>query len=211
MGGFVMYITRPPSADELYAAVAQSRDGNEDAPLSSVEREIDMFLEQYSGDPRAAELRRYKNRLELEKRERQLRRKARDGSSADSSLLPVEQLYLRASDLGGSSPEEAAALFQSLVDLYGPSGKNHDDDVAAVVQLAKQRQAELRADLAKLHERQLTALRERMEVAERLSSAEPGQAAAMYRAMIELHGDDAWAADVVRQAQSRLANLEKEQ
>jgi serine/threonine-protein kinase len=209
MAAFLTYLSRPPSADELYTAVVSRDDGDGDAPLSTVEREIDTFLELYGDDPRAGELRRYKERIDLEKHERKLRRDARNSGSADPSLLPAEQLYVQAADLAENSPDEAIALFQSLIDLYGPTASaKKDDDVSAIVELAKQRLAALRAEVAKSHERQLAALMERLEVAAHLTNREPKQAAEMYRAIIDIYGDKEWAASAVTQAKKELQGLE---
>jgi serine/threonine-protein kinase len=207
MAAFVLHLSRPPSADELYAAIADHRKGDGDAPLISVENEIDRFLKSYGNDPRAAQLRRYKQRIELDKLERKLRRQARDSGVGDPSLLPAERLYLRAADLAETSPDEAAIMLQSLVDLYGPNQAGENDAVSAVVQLARQRLSAMRADLSKLHERELTALNERLGAAERLSETDPSKAVLMYRAIVELHRSDDWAADVVQEAQSRIDKL----
>jgi hypothetical protein len=209
MGAFAIHLSRPPSADDLYATISQRGDREDDASLINVEGEIDRFLNSYANDPRASELLRYKQRIELEKTERKLWRKARQAESdSDPSLLPVEELYLRAANLIENSPEDADALLQSLTDLYGPkSADPSESDVAAVVQLAEQRLSALRADLTKRHERALTALNERLAVAERLSQTEPQQAVAMYRAIIALHHDNAWAKEVVTKAQAQLEEL----
>jgi len=209
MGAFALYLSRPPSADELYSTVSERGNGDVEAPLGSVEREINKFLELYPQDPRVEELQRYKERIDLDKLERKLRREARDSGSADPSLLPVEQLYLRAAGMAEDSPDEALALFQSLIDLYGPSvGDGDNKDIAAIVQLAKQRLEGLHSDLTKLHERQLSALAERLEVAQQLSTTDSAKAAAMYRAIIDLHQSNTWANEVVAQARTRLEELE---
>ncbi|MCI0335579.1 MAG: serine/threonine protein kinase [Planctomycetes bacterium] len=211
MGAFAVYLSRPPSADELYTIVSDRGDGDDGASLGSVEREINKFLALYPDDPRADKLHRYKQQIELDKLERQLRRQARDSGSADPSLLPAEQLYLRAADLANSSPDEAVTMFQALVDLYGPTAPGKaDNDVSAIVELAKQRLASLRADLTKSHERQLAALRERLDVAEKLSKTNPQQASAMYRAIIELYQSNDWAHEIVEPARNRLEELNKE-
>jgi serine/threonine-protein kinase len=209
MVAFALYLSRPPSADELYAAITDRGQGDADAPLISVEKEIDRFLELYASDPRAAKLRRYKEHIELEKLERKLRRQSRDSGSDDPPLLPAEQLYLRAADLAETSPDQAVTLLQSLVDLYGPKGPGKQDAVVAVVQLAKQRLAAMRAKLAKLHERELAALGERLIVAKQLTKTQPQQAIAMYRAIIELHSNNAWAKEVVMQARTQLEELKQ--
>jgi serine/threonine-protein kinase len=208
MGAFAIHLSRPPSADELYQTIVDRPDREDNASLINVEGEIDSFLSSFGGDPRAGEMRRYKQRIELEKTERKLRRNARDRDSGDP-LLPAEQLYLRAADLAESSPDQAVTLFQSLVDLYGPSGGGNDDNVNAVVRLAQQRLSTMRADLTKQHERELSALNERLAVAAKLWKTEPQQAAAMYRAIVALHLNDAWAKNVVAQAQSHLKDLDQ--
>jgi serine/threonine-protein kinase len=207
MVAFALHLSRPPSADELFAVITEREKGDGDAPLISVEKEIDSFLSLYASDPRAAKLRRYKQRIELDKLERKLRRQARDSGDADPSLQPAERLYLRAANAAENSPDEALALLQSLVDLYGPDHQSKNDDVSAVVQLAEQRLSALRVELNKLHERELAALKERLVVAERLSETDPHKAARMYRAIVELHQSDDWAAEAVKHAQSRMEDL----
>ena len=204
-----MYFSRDPSADDLYAAVSDRGEGDSPALLSTVEDEVNEFLKLYPNDPRARELQRYKERIELDKLERRLRRLARDSDSADPSLLPAEQLYLRAADVAETSPGEAVALLQSLVDLYGPGTNDaapseSNDEVSAIVALSNRRLATLRGDLTKMHERQLADLRERLKVAERLKQTNSSEAARMYQAIIDLHGGDAWAADVVAEARAKL-------
>jgi serine/threonine protein kinase len=209
MGALAVYLSRPPSANALYQTVSQRGEGDDEASLGSVESEVDKFLELYPNDPRAHELQRYKERIELDRLERKLRRRARDSGSTDPSLLPAEQLYLRAASAAEASPDEALALLQSLVELYGPSAPDEaDDQVAAIVQLAARRLAALRTDLDKSHKRQLAALGDRLDAAQHLLKNNPQQAAAMYQAIIDLHEGDAWAEKVVGEARSRLAELE---
>jgi serine/threonine-protein kinase len=206
MGATALYLSRDPSADDLYARVAERGD---DDSLSSVEREIDQFLDLYPNDERAAELRRYKERIDLERLERKLRRQARDRGAADPSLLPAEQLYLQAAELADSDPAQAAMLFESLVNLYGPDVQGaKNEDIDAIVELARERLARLREEVAKLEKIRATALAERLATAEALAKTSPQQAAAMYRAVINVYGGDAWAGSMVEKARTRLKELE---
>lgn len=227
LGGTALYLSRPPTADKLYSSIATRVDGDDDASLGKVENEVHEFLDRYPDDPRANVLRSYNERIELDKLERKLQRQTRGGGAADTSLQPAEQLYLRAINLAPNSPEEALAMLESLVDLYGADlndepqgarpntagnqhpGRGASDRTADVVQLAKRRIETLRADLARQRKQQLAALDERLAAAERLSTTNPLQAAAMYQAILSLHRSDAWAAKVVDAARSRLAELEK--
>jgi hypothetical protein len=212
MVALAMYIRRTPSADELYATITERGDDGEHVSLVTIEPIVNEFLKLYPADPRAREIERFRERIELDKlerRQRRLRREARENGAADTSLLPAEQIYLRAMDAAETSPDGAAALLQSLVDLYGPgaTGEAADEDVAAIVALANRRLKTLRDDVDKMHERQLSVLRKRLEVAEQRTKTEPAEAKRMYQAIIDLHADDVWAGEVVAEARAKLGEL----
>ncbi|MEX2309577.1 MAG: protein kinase [Pirellulales bacterium] len=210
LGAAAIYLSRPPSADELYQEISTRIERDDDISLGDVVNELDQFLRQYPNDPRAAEIQRYKQRTDLDKRERRLHRQARGGEAIDPELLPVEQLYLQAVRTAENEPDQAIAMLQSLVDLYAPATANGQDaQVAAVVQLASRRLSDMQVELTKHREQQLKSLQERINAAGRLTANEPQQAAAMYRAIIDLHERDAWAEEIVDRARSRLAELEK--
>jgi serine/threonine-protein kinase len=218
----VLYVSRPPSADKLYASISAQVDTDDDVSLALVEREINDFLTRFPDDPRSDILRTYEERIELGRLERKLRRQKTGGVPADASLLPVERAYLRASLLAESSPEAALNMWASLIDLYGPAvlpddasaGATQEEREAAartasVVQLARRRIESLRADVAKQQEHELASLKERLAAATRLTKTSPDQAASMYRAIIDLHAEDAWAKTVVDDARARLEELKK--
>jgi serine/threonine-protein kinase len=228
MAALAFYLSRPPSADELYRTITStSNSDDDDASLGNVEREINQFLAMYPNDTRAAELVRYREQVTLDKAERRLQREARGNGSGEAELLPAEQLYLRAVEMAQTSPDAAAGILQSLIDLYGAnatkapednstnstSAKRNGDDlderVRTVVQLAERRQKTLKDEIAKVQQVQLNDLRERLQTAKQLAQSDPERAAAMYRAILDLHANDAWAADIVREARSRLAELQK--
>jgi serine/threonine-protein kinase len=225
LSGIALYLSRPPSADKLFATIDARVEGDDDASLGKVEKEVNEFLIRFPDDPRADVLRSYQERIELDKLERRLQRLAR-GGGINTSLLPVEQLYLTSVSRAPSSPDESLAMLQTLVDLYGPSAsvdttgdatheyKNDADRDAAsrtadVVQLAIRRLKSLQTDVERQHKQQIAALEERLATAERLSTTNPQQAAAIYRAIEKLHAGDAWANRIVETARSQLATLEK--
>jgi hypothetical protein len=79
--------------------------------------------------------------------------------------------------------------------------------VAVAVQLARRKLDALEQDWAKQRHIRLTALRERLHAAEQLATTDASRAAAMYRAIINLHGNDGWAEEIVHVARERLATL----
>jgi len=207
MAAVALYMSRPPSADDLYESISMRIENDEDF-FGGVESEVDEFLERYPSDARGAELTRYKERIELDRLERKLQREARGGGHSDSSLRPVEQLYVQAIGKAESSPDMAAAMLASLVNLYGPAA-SEQDETSAIVQLANRRLETLKRDLSKEREQLLKSLSERLQAAKKLVLSEPQQAAAMYRAIINLYRDQDWAQDVVTEARTQLTELEK--
>jgi eukaryotic-like serine/threonine-protein kinase len=214
--GGAAYLMRPPSAEALYAKIDARADSDDDASLAKVESEIDDFLTRFPDDPRESTLRGYKERIDLAKLERKLRRHKLGVGAIDTSLLPAEQLYLEAAAIAATQPQESLTLFESLVQLYGPAdsadGKGSRDAgerTADVVQLAKRRLEKMRPDVLRQREQTLKSMNERLTAAEQLAKTDRQQAIAMYEAIINLHKDDAWAAEVVEKARTRLAELKK--
>ena len=222
MGALAMHLSRPPSADELFETISTQVEKDEDGSLNSVESEVNEFLALYPNDRRAGELKRYQERIELDKLERKLQREVRGNGTTDSSLLPVEQLYLQATAQAQFAPDNATRMLQSLVDLYSANVSASEEDAtgattaaesvqdaaartSAIVQLAQRRIAALQADLVAQRERNLVVLRERLDTAKQLSATEPQQATAMYRAIVDLHEHDDWAKEVVNEARGQLA------
>lgn len=220
IGGMVyfgVYLTRPATDDELYQAITLQVEFNGEDALASVEPQIDDFLRRFPQDPRSAELRQYQRRIEVDRLERRLQLTARRGGAAVHSLLPVEQLYLRAVSESQDSPDAAIETLASLLALYGgsPESLADGDDSdrrerqALCVELAQRRLATLRTEWAEQIERQLAAIRERLDAAEHLSASDPQQAARMYRAIIDLHNEDAWAEAAVAEAHRNLKELDE--
>jgi hypothetical protein len=230
LGGMIavaMYLSRPPSADALYQTISEQAVATDDASIANVEREIEEFLRRFPTDARAAELQKYEHRLTLDKAERRLQRDARGSGNANPQLLPAERLYVQAVDLADAAPDRAIGMLQSLADLYGPNAPDvvehgdtdaendsHDGGgtqgrIAIAVQLAQRKVESLQDAVGRERTAQLAALRERLDVAQRLSKVDATRAAAMYRAVIDLHQGNAWAADVVATARERLTELKQ--
>ncbi len=196
LGGLGLYLSRPASPDQLYERISSHADADDGDSMRAVEREIGEFVARFPQDPRAAELRPYQQRIELDRMNRRLQLQARRGGLADPALRPVEVLYLEAMNTASSSPEQAIEMLESLIKLYSSDDKQSTNQRRAMcVQLAERQLAQLREDVAKLTSRQLAAIRERLTAADALASEHPTQARDMYQAIINLYGDRPWAAD----------------
>lgn len=226
IGAVAWHLSRPPSADKLYASVMSRIDSDEGGSLIGVENEVNDFIVRYPEDSRVGQFERFKERIELNKLERKLQRKTRGSPGTDPTLLPSEQLYLRAAGMADSAPDKSLAMFESLVNLYRTAGETdpsaahgstskkdsgHDDSArtADVVQLALRRIETMRADWNRQRERDLADLNERLSVADKLATTDVNQAATIYQAIIDLRQGDTWAEAIVAKARSRMADLKK--
>jgi serine/threonine protein kinase len=215
LGSLALYLTRPYTADQLYAHIATHTDSDDVDSIRQVEREIKEFVARFPEDPRVAELRQSQQRVELERMSRRLQLQSRRGGLPDLTLLPVEVLYLQAINTAQTSPEAAIKMLESLVKLYGTDVKAEMPPVAGemdrrtqCVKLAEQQLATLRGDMAKQAGRQLAAIRERLEAAGKIADRDPQRGREMLQAIIDLYGKDAWAEGVVSEAKQMLDNLE---
>ncbi len=128
--------------------------------------------------------------------------------------------------MADSMPEKSLAMFQSLVNLYGSgAGTSRQDTQGAlqkkdaqpegavrtadVVQLARRRIETSRPELGRQRERNLADLEERLAMAEKLAGSDVKEATNIYQAIIDLHSEDGWAAEVVAKARMRIAELKK--
>jgi hypothetical protein len=226
LGAIAWHLSRPPSADKLYDSVMSRIDSDESGSLIRVESEVNDFIARYPDDPRVGQFERFKERIELDKLERKLQRKTRGSVATDPTLLPSEQLYLRAAALADSAPDKALAMFGSLINLYGTAGPastsvmqrsvgkkgsvhNEAARTADVVLLARRRLETMTAELTRQHEQDLADLNERLGAAERLAKTDARRAAAIYQAIVDLHQGDTWAQSVVAKARSRIAESKK--
>jgi hypothetical protein len=81
------------------------------------------------------------------------------------------------------------------------------DDERSYLTLAERQLTKLRQVIDKRAADQLPTLKERLATAQRFEQSAPAEAAEMYQAIIDLYGDQPWAADVVDQARERLQTL----
>jgi serine/threonine-protein kinase len=217
-----IYLSRPSSADELYGTIAAARDKVGGESLTSVEPEIAEFLRRFPDDERSDELRQYERLLKLDQGERKLQAAARRGRTANAALLPAEELYIQAVSTAQNSPAAALKMFESLAALYGAPAPSPSSETGAgraelrdrellCVALAERRMESLHKELAAQIKGRLESLEERMAAASELSASDRSRAAAMYRAMIDLHEHDDWAEAIVAEARRRLDELQKQE
>jgi hypothetical protein len=82
-----------------------------------------------------------------------------------------------------------------------------DERRLGCVTLAKRQLETLRVDVAELESRQIAAVRERLAAAALLAPDQPAAAGAVYQAIIDLYGNDSWAAELVAEARTQTEKL----
>jgi serine/threonine-protein kinase len=201
-------LTRPATADQLYKSIDDYVADKGEANLTPVGSDIASFLERFPDDLRAEVVRSYADELELQRRERQLRFRNRLGGNA--APHPIVDLFSEAVRIQNIEPARSAAMLDDLMKLYPKNGEARaglNDDERTYLALAERQLAKLQQIINKRAAEQLPVLKDRLVAAERLEKISPEQATAMYRALVDLYGEQTWAAPVVDHARERLTQL----
>ncbi len=205
LGLLAWHVLQPPTADALYRRIQRQTSGGSTESLEQAEDDIRQFLTRFSGDARSEELKDDIQRIELARLDRHLELQAK-GVNVQSTLSPAERTYLDALNTARTDPESGMAKLQAMIDLFDSPGDGSRADVRCV-ELARRRLTELRKQYDVQSREQLTAVRERIRLADELRKTDPQRAAVIYRAVITLYANKAWAKDVVQQARARSAGF----
>jgi eukaryotic-like serine/threonine-protein kinase len=207
LGVTVWWFLQPPSAEALYRRIqAKTADRSIDS-LRQAADDIRDYLDRFSTDINAPELRRFEREIELDDLQRKFNLMVKRSSVRDR-LPPIEQAYLEAMNYLQLDPEVGAAKLQAIVDLYEQTGDEGGSNELCLV-LARRRLTQIDDETEKRAGERLKLLEQRLKTAGELREKEPEQAAAMYRAIVELYSRKPWAAGVVRRARDELEKLKK--
>jgi len=196
------YLLQPPSADALYHRIQrQTTGGSLDVPPRT-EDDIGQFLVRFPHDPRSEGLRDLAERIEIAHLGLRLDLHAK-GINLQASLLPIERVYVDAFNAARVDPEVGIARFEAMIDLF-ESSKDDSGPNRRCIQLAKQRLGEFRQQYEVQSREQLTIVEERVKRADELRKTNPQRANAIYRAVLVLYENKAWAKHVVQRARAAL-------
>lgn len=202
LGVSAWYLLQEPSADALYERIVATTADNTISSYRQAEDDIQKFMKYHSSDPRARQLLKYLDEIELDRLERKFELRAR-GLVDTGRLLPIERDYLEAIKYVRLDTDLGMAKLQALVDLY-----NHRDDVSGptgqCLALAKRRLKQLRLQRQSATSDHLALLLERLDYADEISSTDKDRARQIRRAVIELYQHKPWAAEAVQRAQESL-------
>jgi len=205
----IWYFSLPQSADALYQSISEAAARAEPQPPVAAEGELRQFLRRFPEDQRAARVAALLEDVEIDQLERRLRTYERS-AAADERLTSAERLYLDAMSLAESDPPQAIAQLTALANLYGPLAvepSSPDADARRNERCARLAQRQLDRLSAKYEQQNARArqeLEEKISQARDLLTTNPERARSMFQAIIDLYGDEPWAADLVKQARAEL-------
>jgi serine/threonine protein kinase len=195
------YVLQPPSLDKLYerAMVANEKDS-----LSEAEGDIEAFLKRADpSDPRSQELEEMRDRIEVDRLERQLDRRSRVRGKTQE-LSAVERDYVEALKQVDLDPELGMKKMIALVDLYDGDATEQPATTRQCLNLAKRKLEKLRKDVAAYSQEHRDRISAQLDRADTIASDDPKTAQKIWRAVIELYDGKTWATDLVDQARAKL-------
>jgi hypothetical protein len=144
------------------------------------------------------------NDIELDEKERQLERLAKRNLSL-APRSPAEELYIEAARIRQTSREEALYRFQALVDLFHG---DRSEEAQRCVELAERQIDSIKKaiDLSDFSHR--NKLKERIEYAANLATADPRLAQRILAALIYFYENKPWAEEEVAHASSLKADID---
>jgi serine/threonine-protein kinase len=194
------WFSRPPSADSLYAPVAAAIASEDEEQMQTAEDSARRFVDWYPDDPRAAETRQLLEELEIQRTVRQLQRRADEVDAAQ--LGAVEQAFLECARLATTDPPAAQRKLKAMMDVF-PDRENLTRREQRLMRAADRLLARLdSAALEPPRHMAREALEERMRWAQ--ANLSRSQRNAWLQSLIELYGDQAWAAGLISEARSQL-------
>lgn len=196
------WLTRPPSADRLYARIAAVAESNDLDELAGAEGDIDLFVQHYASDSRCDEVRDWKERLEARRETRRLARRAKATGSPES-LTTSERMYAEAAQRAGTDPAEALRRMEALVDLFA-GVESPDAAVRRSLDLAKQQIPQLRSLVARQQQEDLALATARLDWADGRRQEDPEAARRVYAGIVTLWQDRPWAQKLVERARKSL-------
>ena len=199
------FFTRPASSERMFEQIeAAMNSSDKDAKLHFAVTARD-FLDKFPEDDRAAKVSRFLSEIRAHKFHARMERmiKYRDDVN---ELSAIELDYVRAIKVIGTSPELTRKRLQALLQMYSGSDDKSELTVACL-RSAESMVRKLKTIISERRDRQLSALKKNLERARRLKVDDPATARQILSGIVELHGESAWAAAIVKSARQELGSL----
>lgn len=199
VSGYLVYdrVIRPRTADELWVMIEPAQE----RPMA-VMQQLELFLEQYPDDERAAEAKDLKAKAEAIQYRNGLALKSKLNKK---NMTDLEKHFLKWTDDDHESKWDKQAELQALITFHRagetpPSEQTQECLAAAEVfrrMYLKQAVPEIEAKAKEINARILAA--------DRLEATEPEQAAEIRQSLIDLFGNKDWAKPLIDPLRKRMA------
>ncbi|NIL98058.1 MAG: protein kinase [Planctomycetales bacterium] len=196
------WFMQPPTPQSLYQQIVAAAEEDDRALLAAAD-EVANFLKHYPDHPRAAEIEKYQDRIDMLRLARTARIRARNlqRQYPDS---PIAAEYLAAIELAEIDPDLAAARLQALIHLYQVA---RQEDIRVFVEAAREQLPRIRDKIQQRAASQLAWIRQRLDHANAIAASHPDQARGICEAIMDMYSDRPWAAPVIDEAQRQLDDL----
>ncbi len=181
------YLMQPPSADRLYQRIEAATADGDLEQMKAALPDVERFLQHYSNDPRAEQV------LAMQEETQQNH--------------PVQTAYTQAKRLAVLNSELAAEKFQAIVDVYD-DGEQSPETVRHFVRLSRIKLKELHKQIERRSAEDRVVVESRLEKAQVLAASNPPAARKIYEGVVTLYADKPWAAPLVQQARTAMAEID---
>jgi serine/threonine-protein kinase len=201
----VLYFMQPPSADVLYDRIEALADDEDPDRLLEATADVGSFLARFPDDPRALQLRKYQDEIELLNLERKFARRSRQ-LTRDSNLLPIERDYIEAINQISTDPQRTSDELRALVSVHGSAG-SHEERVRQVLEVARRQLEQLDRQAREQAIAYLPVIDRSLKRAGELKTEDPPAAETIWRSIVALYGDKPWASARVQMARRELEQV----
>ena len=198
----------PPDANTLHRSIEASLEGGGADALRAAATEVESFLQRFPDDPRADDLRRVQESIDLDRLQRRLVRNLRLGRGPDADASPVERLYYSAIGRLETNPAAAVAELEALMQLIS-SQASDDESLQEFAMLAKQQIKRLHETIAAEQQVHRPFVESQLVRAQQLAAENPQESQSICQAIIALYAKRPWAAELVEQAKQLLNQLDR--
>lgn len=199
----ILWLSRPPSADRLYQAIAVAMDATEEEQLLAIEPTAEQFKELYPNDPRFADVDALLREIDSVRSIRQMQRKAKRGGT--DQLDAVEQAFLECIKAQSIDSMLALRKLNALKTVFA-SNEKLTQHQRLIVDLAKRMGEKIANEVKPARHPAIESLEEQMIWAE--ANLAPSTRANWLKGLIELFDDKEWARELVASAKLKLTAIE---
>ena len=204
------WLTRPLSASDLYDRIQIAAKDTNPERLDEATTQVLDFLRLYKDDPRAKDVEKIKETMEVNNLERRMA--IRSNRPIDpSKQLPIERAYLEAMVMASVTPDRSIAKLNALITLFGrnaaasPTSSTSDgaSDIRLFVRLAERQIQRLSAQVSNFSDE----LSRQLDQADQIRASDPEKARSIAQSVIELSGSKAWSKPLIDRANMIIADL----